>query len=87
MSVKTFVKYFAILIAKLSSNFSKWFPQGFVLPIGGAVVSFIGVMPAVCLGSALFAAAPVITAYTINSYGCSNTQGCQIDNKIANFFD
>ncbi len=45
---------------------SAWgFTQGCVLPVGGALVAALGVHYAVCIGSSLFALAPVITAYTI----------------------
>ena len=45
---------------------SAWgFTQGCVLPIGGALVAAVGTGAAVTVGSILFAAAPIITAFTI----------------------
>ena len=41
------------------------FTQGCVLPIGGALVAAVGTGAAVTVGSILFAAAPIITAFTI----------------------
>ena len=45
---------------------SAWgFTQGCVLPIGGALVGAVGNGAAVTGGSLLFAAAPIVTAFTI----------------------
>ena len=45
---------------------SAWgFTQGCVLPIGGALVAAVGTGAAVAIGSILFAAAPIVTAFTI----------------------
>ena len=45
---------------------SAWgFTQGCVLPIGGALVAAVGTRAAVTVGSILFAAAPIVTAFTI----------------------